>query len=232
MNIIKAMAVNNPCYKRGQSMKPKGILVHSTGANNPYLKRYVDAPAEVGVNKYGNHWNTDNTRVLVHAFIGLDKDNDVRVAQCLPYNIACWGCGGGKKGSYNYDPVGHIQFEICEDDLTDELYFKQVWRVAVEYCAELCKQYNFDPMKDITSHVEAAAKGYASNHADPAHWFKRFGLSMNDFREAVKAAMGKNDPVPGKLYKVQIGAFSIRENADKLLAQLKKAGFDGFIKVE
>lgn len=73
MDIIKAFAVNNPCYKAGTPMNPVGILVHSTGANNPYLKRYVDAPAEVGVNKYNNTWNTANTTVLVHAFIGYDK---------------------------------------------------------------------------------------------------------------------------------------------------------------
>ena len=38
MDIIKAYAVNNLCYKAAQKMTPKGIVVHSTGANNPYLK--------------------------------------------------------------------------------------------------------------------------------------------------------------------------------------------------
>lgn len=55
MQIITAYATKNDCYKKAQKMTPKGIVVHSTGANNPYLKRYVDAPAEVGVNQYGNH---------------------------------------------------------------------------------------------------------------------------------------------------------------------------------
>jgi N-acetylmuramoyl-L-alanine amidase len=36
----------------------------------------------------------------------------------------------------------------------------------------------------------------------------------------------------GKLYKVQVGAFKNRDNAEALLAKLKKAGFDGFIKFE
>ncbi len=55
MNIITAYATKNDCYKAARKMKPAGIVVHSTGANNPYLKRYVDAPDEVGVNQYGNH---------------------------------------------------------------------------------------------------------------------------------------------------------------------------------
>lgn len=44
MNIITAYATKNDCYKAARKMKPAGIVVHSTGANNPYLKRYVDAP--------------------------------------------------------------------------------------------------------------------------------------------------------------------------------------------
>ncbi len=36
-------------------------------------------------------------------------------------------------------------------------------------------------------------------------------------------------PKDGTLYKVQVGAFSVRENAENYLAKLKNAGFDGFI---
>ena len=103
-NIIKAYAVKNNCYKAAQKMVPAGIVVHSTGANNPHLKRYVDCPAEVGVNAYGNHWNTAKPgggEVCVHAFIGYDKHEKVRVAEILPLNICCWGIGNGSKGSYN-----------------------------------------------------------------------------------------------------------------------------------
>jgi len=39
-------------------------------------------------------------------------------------------------------------------------------------------------------------------------------------------------PAPGKLYKVQVGAYKERKNAEAMLAKLKKAGFDGFIKLE
>ena len=36
----------------------------------------------------------------------------------------------------------------------------------------------------------------------------------------------------GKLYRVQVGAYSKKPNAEALLAKLKKAGFDGYIKEE
>ena len=38
MNLHKLIFTNNACYKRGAGSPPKGIMVHSTGANNPWLK--------------------------------------------------------------------------------------------------------------------------------------------------------------------------------------------------
>lgn len=40
------------------------------------------------------------------------------------------------------------------------------------------------------------------------------------------------DSKEGVLYKVQVGAFAIRSNAEKMLTRLKAAGFDGYIKEE
>lgn len=48
----------NPCYIAGKKIKPRGIVVHSTGANNPYLKRYIGPDdGVIGKNQYNNHWN-------------------------------------------------------------------------------------------------------------------------------------------------------------------------------
>ena len=38
--------------------------------------------------------------------------------------------------------------------------------------------------------------------------------------------------VKGKLYRVQVGAYGVKANAEAMLAKLKKAGFDGYIKEE
>lgn len=199
MDIIKAHATKNLCYVAGRKMKPKGIVVHSTGANNPNLKRYVDCPAEVGVNSYGNHWNTpmpDGRKACVHAFIGYDRNKRIRVAEILPLNICCWGVGSGRKGSYNYNPA-YIQFEICEDGLKDKIYYREAFDVAVEYCAYLCKKYGISVDK-IVGHNEAYNLGYGSNHADPEHWMRWFGECMDDFRNRVKERLGKSSDTAGK----------------------------------
>ncbi len=57
MDIIQAYATKNLCYRAAKKMTPAGIVVHSTGANNPNLRRYVDCPNLLGKNPYGNHWN-------------------------------------------------------------------------------------------------------------------------------------------------------------------------------
>ena len=186
MKIIKAYAEKNLCYIAAKTMKPQGIVVHSTGANNPFLSRYVDAPGEVGINKYGNHWNTakpDGREVCVHAFIGYDKNKEICIAEILPLDICCWGVGSGTKGSYNYNPP-YIQFEICEDGLNDQDYYNKVFNAAAEYSAYLCEKYGIG-IGNVVGHIEAFKNGYGSNHADPEHWMKKFGEDMNDFREKV-----------------------------------------------
>lgn len=212
LKIIKAYATKNLCYIAAQKMTPKGIVVHSTGANNPYLKRYVDAPSEVGVNKNGNHWNNakpDGRKVCVHAFIGYDKDENVKVAEILPLNICCWGVGQGKKGSYNYNPA-YIQFEICEDKLTDRKYYDKVFAVAAEYCAELCKTYGIAVDK-IVGHCEAYRLGYGSNHSDPEHWMKKFDKNMDDFRKRVSDILKNNDSKSEKSHETDSAKKSIEK---------------------
>lgn len=210
MKIIKAIATKNPCYKENTNLSPIGILIHSTGANNPNLKRYVDNVKECGENANKNYLNTENAKILVHGFIGYDVNKTVQFAQTLDFNKACWGCGGGAKGSFNYNPHGYIQVEICEDDLTSKEYFEDIWQVAVEFTATQCKSYKWNPLGKslngyprITSHIEANKLGFASQHIDPEHWFKKFGKSMDDFRKDVNIRLTEmNKPVAVKVAKV------------------------------
>lgn len=189
MEILKVHQTKNPCYKKNQKANHVGILVHSTGAVNRTLKRYVDAPERLGTNLYNNHWNKSSADKAVHAFIGYDKDNNIIVAETLPLDIACWGCGKGKNGSYNRNPVAHIQFEICQGSNTDSDYYHKAIAVAEDYCVHLCKLYGWDASV-ICSHQAAARKGYASNHSDPDSWMKHFGDHMSNFRSRVQAKLG------------------------------------------
>ena len=187
MNLHKLLLAHNACYKAGRTMIPFGIMVHSTGADNPNLNRYV-GPDDglLGKNKYGNHWNQDKPdgrKVCVQAFIGKLADGSIATYQTLPWTYRGWHCGGS--GNDNY-----IGFEICEDGLTDAGYFGKVYQEAVELCAYLCKQYGIRPERPyLICHSEGHELGIASNHGDVMHWFPRHGKSMDTFRADVKAKL-------------------------------------------
>lgn len=225
MDLNKLILTENACYKDGRPMIPTGIMVHSTGANNPNLKRYVGPDdGTLGVNKYNNHWNNDTVDACVHAFIGLDKDGNLKTYQTLPWNMRGWHAGGSANNNY-------IGFEICEDDLTDKAYFEKAYTEAVELCAHLCTLFSLDPLGKnvIICHADGYKLGIASNHADVYHWFKRYNKDMDDFRADVKKAMTpvkKEESSTEEMYRVrktwkspnsQIGAFKVLDNAKALV---------------
>ena len=235
MNLHKLILTKNACYKAGKTITPKGIMVHSTGANNPNLKRYV-GPDDglLGKNIYNNHWNQDKPsgqQICVHAFIGRLANGTVATYQTLPWNHRGWHAGGKANDT-------HIGFEICEDNLKDASYFNKVYKEAVELCVYLCKMYNLTE-KNIIGHYEGYQKGIASNHGDPKNWFPKHSKSMDTLRADVKKQLtAPPTPKPStstttnnKLYRVQVGAYSVKANADAMLKKVKAAGFkDAFIK--
>lgn len=224
MVLKQCIFYDSKCYKKSSKVsgKPTGIVVHSTGANNKTLKRYVQPSktdpnydaiiADIGKNKYGNHWNKSNKTVAVHGFIGTNAAGKVCTYQVLPYDVCCWGVGKGKKGSYNYNPTARIQFEICEDNLKNEAYFNEVFTEAIEYCAYLCKEFGLTVDK-ISSHNESYKAGYGSNHSDCDHWLKKYGKNMDWFRDEVeKLLSGKTEKAEDnafKPYRVRVTASSL-----------------------
>lgn len=188
MNLHKCILTNNDCYRAGRTITPKGVMVHSTGSNNPELRRYV-APNDGLLGEPSlRHWNQSGVEACVHAFVGRLADGSVAAYQTLPWTMRGWHCASGPKGSGNDT---YISFEICEDGLEDASYFAAVYREAVELTAYLCKEYGLDPLADgvVICHSEGYKRGIASNHADVLHWFPKFGKNMDDFRADVAREM-------------------------------------------
>lgn len=213
MTLYQCLLVKNRWYNSGSTIPISGIVVHSSGANNAQLRRYVNPtgnqttgmgviwPEEktwnkfqalqaIGTNQYANDWNRPEQPYGMHAFVGKLAGGTVAAVQTLPWNSFLWGCGSGMNGSYN---ATHIQFEICEDT-TDKAYTKQAYETAVELCAYLCKVFDI-PVNKIRSHREAHLDGYASSHVDPEHWWCLYGYSMDSFRDAVRKKLGTQDAV-------------------------------------
>ena len=191
IKITKKMLTNNDCYKQGKTIKPTGIVVHSTGCNQTNAEVFIKS------------WNRSGIEKAVHAFIDANG-----IYQTLPFTMRCWGCGKGSKGSYNNS---HIQFEICEDNLKSKEYFNNVYNKAVELCAYLCTKYNINPL-NIVCHSEAHKLGYASNHADVMHWFPKHSKSMDIFRSDVLTILTPTKTVTAKSNKIDIYWLQIKLN--------------------
>jgi len=245
MNLKTLFLTNNECYKIGKKITVKGIVVHSTGANNPNLRRYV-GPDDglLGGNTNNNHWNQarpDGRQVCVHAFIGKLADGSRATYQTLPWDMRGWHGGSGEKGSVNDT---HIGFEICEDGLTDAAYFAEAYQEAAELCAWLCRQFSLNPIGDgvIIGHFEGYKRGIASNHGDPNHWFTKYGRNMDTFRAVVADLLDGVKPAPAvpaalplgnqTLFRVQVGAYGQRVNAEATEAKIKALGHDAIITQE
>ena len=211
---LVCMMTNSTCYKETYTLNPVGILWHSTGCNNPTLKRYVQ-PSDndpnykelinlIGKNKYNNDINHLENYYGggLNAWIGKLADGSVTTLQTMPWNYRPWGCGKGYNGSCNN---GWIQFEICEDNLQNADYFNQIYCEAIQLSAYLCKLYGFDPygyvivngkqIPVITCHSEAHSLGMAHNHGDVMHWFPKYGKNMNTIREDIAALLAEDQKV-------------------------------------
>lgn len=185
------LLTNSDCYRAGKTIRPTGIMVHSTGVAQPDPQVFIKS------------WNQPDKDACVHAVVSRDK-----VIQTLPWTMRGWHAGKGEKGSANNT---HISFECCEpaghtyqggtmvgyDVKKNEAYFQAIYQNAVALCADLCRQFGLDPTKPgvVICHAEGNQLGIASNHADVLHWWPKHGVTMEDFRAAVKAAIEEEEIV-------------------------------------
>lgn len=209
-------------YKKFQDEGPKGLMLHSVGTAQPKAEVFIKS------------WNKPGVEKATHGFIEPNA-----VYQTLPWNYRGWHAGGNANNT-------HIGVEMTEpatikytggsswvdlDPKTTEAHVRATYAKAVELFAELCKEFKLDPLADgvIISHSEGHKRGIASNHGDPEHIWKKFGLSMDLFRAAVAEAMRPAPAAPATQYRVQAGVFSSLDNAEALRAKLIAAGFEAII---
>ncbi len=224
MKIIDAIVTKSDCYKTGEIIAVKGLMLHSVGCNQPSAQVFVDK------------WNKPDKTVCAHALI---DGNTGDIYKVLPWNYRGWHCGRSGNNT-------HIGVEMCEastikytggsswvdlDAANTKATVLRTYKAAVELFAYLCKKFNLDPLKDgvIVSHAEGYKKGIASNHGDVEHIWNKYGLTMDGFRKEVAAAM-KPQSATKELYRVQVGAYKNINNATKQLEKVKNAGFEAILK--
>lgn len=184
INIVEKIATQNSCYKAGKKINPKGGMLHSIGCAQPDPLVFV------------KNWNKPNLEKCVHAFVGKDPV----VYQILPWNWRGWHAGGSgndKLISIEMTEPASIKYTSGSNWIetgngaNTKAHVLATYANAVQFYAFICKMHGFNPEDSnvLMSHSEGHKKGLASNHGDVEHIWKYFGLTMDQFRKDVKAAM-------------------------------------------
>ena len=138
--------------------------------------------------------------------------DDKEVVQGIPEDRNAWHSGDRENGVGNRQGIA---IEICYSKSGGDRFI-QAEKNAVDLIVSILKKYNWGVDK-VTKHQDYNGK-YCPHRTLDMGWDR--------FINMIKAKMNN------KLYKVQVGAFASRNNAEKLLNELKSKGYSPFIKEE
>jgi N-acetylmuramoyl-L-alanine amidase len=198
---------NRPGYK----LTPKYITIHDTG----------NASAGAGAKNHTSYLKSkaaENAPVSWHFTV-----DDTNIYQHLPLDENGWHAGDGAQGTGNRQSIG---IEICmnADGNRAKAEENAAWLTA-----KLLKDFNL-PLTAIKQHYDWTKKNCPRVlRSRPGGW--------NEFIKLVKEKMKPPEQPPQqqtrKLYRVQVGAYSQKSNAEAMLKKIKAAGFsDAFIKYD
>lgn len=180
----------------------------------------------------------DHTSAQASCNYGIGSDG--RVMLCVPENCRSW-CSSS---SANDQRAVTIE---CACEKTAPYAFRDVvYQRLIELCADICKRNGKKRLlwladKQKTMAYQPAADEmiltvhrWFANKSCPGDWMY---ARMGDLAQKVTAALGGSvdpagsDPTEGvkRLYRVQVGAYTDRKNAEKKLRQISATGTDCFI---
>lgn len=108
-----------------------------------------------------------------------------------------------------------IGIEVCYKQTSGE--FEQASKAALrELVQELMAKYNI-PADRVVRHYDLTGKRCPYFYVDETRW-----AALHEYITAP-------DVKPKTLYRVQVGAFSSRDNAENYMKKVKAAGFNAFI---
>ncbi len=191
----------NSC-RSGETRTKKWIVIHETGnsASGANAKKHAEYLQNLA--------NANNNSVSWHYTV-----DDSCAYHHIPDNEIAWHAGDGRKeGGGN---MAGIAIEVC---VNKDGNFEKAKDNAAWLTAKLLKENGFS-IESVKQHHDFSDKNCPQTMRDTKTW--------DNFLSKVSYYL---NPTPPKLYRVQVGAFSIKENANNLLNKLKSEGYsDAFI---
>ncbi len=211
LNITEMLAPAGTNCRPAYAMTPSYITVHNTantseGAGAVNHGKYLQSAA--GSAKY------------VSYHYAVDDKNIVRI---IPDSEAAWHAGDGANGTGNRKSIG---IEICENP---ESNLRTATDNAAMLCAVLCRTYSI-PLSGVVQHNHWTGKNCPSRirAGQPYDWAAFMSKVSGYYKVLGDETAEKTDC--NAIYRVQTGAFSSRENAEKYAKTLRANGVDAFVK--
>lgn len=186
MKLIKKFVTNNMHYKNNRIIDVKGFVLHSVGCPQPNPDVFVK--------------NFGTAKYLTQIVIGASKAYEVLPCmQTKGKAVFCWHVGNANSWTIGAEMTEPSTIKYTSGanwvDLNPtktKAHVLATYKNAVDIFAQLCTFHGKDPLADgvILSHSECYKRGIGTGHADVEHIWNKFGLTMNQFRKDVKAAMG------------------------------------------
>lgn len=123
-----------------------------------------------------NYFNRHLRYASSHYIIGLDGE----IIQCIPEDEIAWH--GHNANSYS------IGIENCHPDWEGKFKDK-TYQSLIELCADICKRYNLNPLKDIIRHYDCDG----ADKKDCPHYYVKNPSEFEKLKQDVKKELEKNE---------------------------------------
>lgn len=203
MKLTKRYVKNNMHYKTNRIIPVERLVLHSVGCPQPNPDVFFKI------------WNTPTSKYPAQIVVGAKKAYET--LPCMTTKgkaVYCWHVGTANGTSIGVEMTEPSTIKYTGganwtdlDPAKTKAHVMATYKNAVDIFAQLCKFHDLNPLEDgvILSHSECHARGIGTNHADVEHLWKKFGLSMNQFRKDVYEAMNPDFKV-----RVSVGCLNMR----------------------
>ena len=143
----------------------------------------IHETANPGASAY-NHtllWARDDTYAVHHV---MELDGSI-VYNTVAENRLCWHVGNGN--GYT------IGIELAHAANASD--FARQWGEAVKWAGDELRAHGWDTSR-LLSHYEAARRWGGSDHTDPNGYFRAYGKTWREFKQAVAAYLGSGYVAP------------------------------------
>ena len=200
MTIIDKIIEVNKYNRPCKYSKPVTICIHYTGQAKTGADRLAQYYANVASGVFKD--KPSYTWTSTQYIVGQDG----KIIRIIPDTEVAYAASGNNNG------VIHI--EVCYNN--DNGQFEEDSIVALrELVQYLMKKYSI-PANKVVRHYDLTGKHCPMYYVDQTRW--------SILHDRITAP-----DKPKKLYRVQVGAFSNKDNAVKYAEQIKAAGFNAFV---